>query len=421
MLSKTAIIEVTEYKELYLLNSISQSLLSLNIGSPLFLVGDWTRSKYFKKISYHYEMVCYQSDFEKFNSILYQIVQTNETRKYFIDAPHLTIQQKKKQKNQNQSSVIRLISVNGSKFKITLKCLKNDSLMDDFNNRDFTINALYFELNSKRLLFPNGDLSDFKNKIMRTLRSPSETFGGQINLFFRFIEFVIRYNLVIHSDIIQYFKNLSAKHDIFEKEVNFNQNNFNSTIKKFFSKHYVSEMLQLMLQLNLIDFFILDFKNQRLFNEVFSDVILLAKKLELSLKQDFVEFIGKTYANNQFPKVFYTKARIFLISFVFFKLDSNYASNFLKVFFYNNKVVSKECLDIQLHLHRLLVKPNPTRNEFIEQELISEVTDLINEFSFDKSKWSFLFVFKVTRDFLLDRNMRSIWTNLINESSLVKI
>ena len=175
--------------------------------------------------------------------MLNQIIVTEEAKTYFADLSEQSTHHKKKSKYWHQSLVIRLLSISGNKFKITFEVLKNDSIIDDFQNRDFTINAFYCELNNKRLLKIEDGLTEFDNRIMRTIKLPAQTFDGQINLFFRFIEFVIRYDLVIHSDIIQYFNGLSAKHDIFEETQNSHQKNFNSTNKKFFSKHYVSEML----------------------------------------------------------------------------------------------------------------------------------------------------------------------------------
>ena len=49
MFMNAVTIEITEPEELFLLNAICQSLWSLNTDFPLFLVGEWIRSKFFQK------------------------------------------------------------------------------------------------------------------------------------------------------------------------------------------------------------------------------------------------------------------------------------------------------------------------------------------------------------------------------------
>ena len=128
-------------------------------------------------------MVCYRSDFKDLSSMLYEIATTNEAKQHFNEMLDLSPKLKNKSKWPIQSIVIKLFSFNRNKFKLSLDIIKNNSIIDDYNSRIFTINAMYCELNSKRLLKFDEYLSDFENKIIRTVKLSSEMFGRKISLF----------------------------------------------------------------------------------------------------------------------------------------------------------------------------------------------------------------------------------------------
>lgn len=393
---KQSSIEISEPEELFLLNKFKEILDSQSSESPMFLVGDWVRSKFFKRVCYHYELVCYEKDFESLSGKVSCLLQQEEATLLF-KKQRIVKKNSKQKMGKNFSIIIRFFSLNGNKYKISLDRLRNNSFKEDLVSRDFTINSVYLDLNSKSLVANEFALPDFENGIIRTIRSPFETFHNKINLFFRCFEFAVRYNLKVHPEIKKYFSTLNAQTEVFQMAIDFQLNNFNASTKKFFSKHYVSKMMSQMLEVGVIDFFMMSFEDKRVFEGIFKSILLLMEKLELSFLGEFKELMNKTYEGS-FPKVFYTKARMFLISFVFFRIDPDYSRDFLSMFLYNKKAVPMECLELHKKLHLLLEES--LRNEKNKSQVadFEKVISLIEDCSFDKSKWGFLFVYKVVRE-----------------------
>lgn len=392
-----AAIEIIDNEELFLLKSMKETLDILEKNVPLYLVGDWTRAKFFQKVSYHYELLCHKENFDLLKNKLIQVFNDKQILNVFNEVAFPTNGSKFK-REKNKSMVIRLFTKNGNKYKVSLNILFNNSLLDDLISRDFTINALYCDLNKKVLVEYNDAFDDFHNKTMRTIRSPNDTFENQINLFFRFIEFVVRYDLTICDDIVQYFSHNKNGRSIFLKAHECQHNNLYSSTKKFFSKHYVSEMLKLMVSINVIDFFILNFKNPMTFVDIFEKVIDLVARLETCLLKEFKDLMKKEYPLG-IPKVFFTKARLLLISLVFCFYDPLYAHEFLRVFFYNNKNVSGECFDLHMKLCEIISNENEFTTEVYHQLVQNQAIELIGQNTFDKSKWALIFAVKVIWDY----------------------
>ena len=393
---KQTSIEVVEPEELLLLNEFKAVLDSEPVETSLYVVGDWPRSKFLNGVCYHFELMCYEDNFDRLKGKLFKLLIAQKTSQLFGELKPISKTQKRK--NERDLSVIfRLLSLKGNKYKISLNVFKNNSIEKDVISRDFTINSVYLNLRDKSLVEYECALADFERRIIRTIRSPFETFNGQINLFFRFFEFLARYELTVDPDIRLFFSKMNVRRDVFQQAVDFQLSNFNSSAKKFFSKHYLSKMICQMQELGLTDFFIINFRDRGVFEKVLESTVILIDKLELSFLKDFKELIEETYKEG-FPKVFYTKARIFLISFVFFRIDPIYSSDFLRVFLYNNKTVPLECLELHKKLHRVLDESIMNQKSTNCVADFNEVISLIEECSFDKSKWGFLYVYKIVSE-----------------------
>jgi tRNA nucleotidyltransferase (CCA-adding enzyme) len=77
------------------------------------------------------------------------------------------------------------------------------SAYEDAMRRDFTINSLFYNLNTQQVEdFTNMGLDDLNNKIIRTPLPPSLTFQDDPLRILRAIRFSARYNFTLHPDII---------------------------------------------------------------------------------------------------------------------------------------------------------------------------------------------------------------------------
>lgn len=394
---KLSAVVVTESEELFLLNTFVTVLAASPSDTPLFLVGDWPRSKMFSKVSYHFELVCFRKDFDRTRSLLTASLASPEAGRFFKDhIPPNTPHQPHTRAHSGLSLTIRLFTHNGNKYKVSLDCVRNDNLLADLASRDFSINALYCDLQTKKLVAQQDFFSDFERKIIRAIRPPEQTFGHHVNLFFRFIEFMVRYDLEVHPDIAAYFKSIDPARDIFQAAVDLQPNNLYSSAKKFFSKHYVGQMFAVMDRLGLLSFFQLDFRDPPRFCRSFVKVLPYLELLEPMLKMAMPPELAEIYPDGV-PKVFFTKARIFLIAQVMNRTDPFYSQTFLKMFLYNGKDVSKELCQVMDELNRLLDTPVEDLAQGNEGRVYTRLRQVLDSVSVDKSQWAFLLVFQVLR------------------------
>ncbi|HOK39667.1 MAG TPA: CCA tRNA nucleotidyltransferase [bacterium] len=82
---------------------------------------------------------------------------------------------------------------------------------EDAKRRDFTINALYYDVNKNKVLdFVNG-VADLKNKIIRAVGAPDERFQEDKLRIIRAIRFAIRLNFKIEKKTYQSIKKFANK------------------------------------------------------------------------------------------------------------------------------------------------------------------------------------------------------------------
>lgn len=66
------------------------------------------------------------------------------------------------------------------------------SLMDDLKSRDFTMNGLYYEVVSKKVIDLSGQgIRDIKNRRLRTIGTYNETFDLDYGRLLRLVRFKI--------------------------------------------------------------------------------------------------------------------------------------------------------------------------------------------------------------------------------------
>ncbi len=386
-------IAVTEPEELFLLNTFVDCLTSLPPDTQLFLVGDWPRSKLFKKVSYHFELVCLQYDFERLRGLLCHFLGSPASQQHFRTQVFPS-KGGTGRKEVSQSMTIRLFTHRGNKYKVSLDCLRNDSLTDDLAVRDFSINALYCNVGTQELLAFRDFYSDFSHRLIRTIRPPEATFGHHINIFFRFVEFSVRYQLSISPQIKGYFRTIDPRTDIFQAALDQQPNNLFSSSKKFFSKHYVGQMLHLMAELGLLDFFKLDYAGSCDFQRAFAATLRLLDSLELLLRAPMPPVLVAAYPDGM-PKVFFTKTRMFLIAQALHPHDPVYALAFLRVFLYNGKEPAEELLRLIQEVDLLLSPGAPTSRQDTLAMPPPSLVKLLRSISVDKSQWAFVLVFQV--------------------------
>ena len=372
--------EIEDPEEVYILKILKSMVHDVHCVVPLFLVGDWPRSRILKYQAFHFEALCFSTSFDYFSEKL---------RKIFLslpeDAPFVKPSTLKSLTADDAypygKCIFRLTSKNQKKYKISLEIIFQDDLFLDLKTRDFSLNSLYFNIVKDCFIQDSNVNFDFENLILRTIRTPKETFTDQINLFFRLFEYQARFNLKIDREIFEYFQSVDAS-KILKVAAQTQRNNFKSSSNKFFSKHYLWQMLRAMTDLNAIGFFRLDYKAGTSFHLLWKICVEILFEMEKIFSTGLDDFILSEYPNGC-SQVFYTKARLFCIVLIFFIVDPQYSLNFMSIFIYNGKEVSEECKNVLKLLSQLLLfYPESSKSSKMTQTIES-----LNSVNFDSSKW----------------------------------
>lgn len=77
----------------------------------------------------------------------------------------------------------------------------------DVNRRDLTINALFYNLNTKEIIDYVGGIEDIKNRVVRTVGEPHKRFEEDKLRILRAIRFSVRTNTKLDSEIDKYLSN----------------------------------------------------------------------------------------------------------------------------------------------------------------------------------------------------------------------
>ena len=76
-----------------------------------------------------------------------------------------------------------------------------DSIEVDSSRRDFTINAIYFDLVKGEFVDFCGGIEDLQNRVIKTVRQPKETLAVDPARIFRMIQFSLRLNFDIDPEV----------------------------------------------------------------------------------------------------------------------------------------------------------------------------------------------------------------------------
>jgi|AGTN01.2.fsa_nt_gi tRNA nucleotidyltransferase/poly(A) polymerase len=89
-------------------------------------------------------------------------------------------------------------------------CVKlTGDINKDAFRRDFTINAIYFDIKNSRYVDPAGGIEDIKNKIIRTTRAPEEVFKEDALRILRLVRLAASTGFFIEENALKAAKNLS--------------------------------------------------------------------------------------------------------------------------------------------------------------------------------------------------------------------
>jgi len=349
------LVTIKDEEELFIVSTMQDIVLQDKSLRYVYLVGGWMRAKLLKAYTYDFEFLCHEADFSKLTERMIDRLGGKPPSSPFLKCRF--VKSERNPANANNSRplfILTLLSKENRKYKLSLKTLHENSMESDKTTRDFTINSIYCDVKRREVFDPAGGIADFEAKRLRTVGSVAATFKHNIHLFFRLLEFSVRYSLKIDPKIQAYLNlEIDPFTGIFCHYKNTNSANLTACVKKFFCKHYLGEMILLAVKINFITFFRLSFINKELFNGIYLRVGVLMKQLEHSYETKAA--LLKGLYKDKVPKDFYFKGRMFLVAFVFFPHDENYATEFLNTFLFITKSnAAKQSLKLIKDLYQLI-------------------------------------------------------------------
>jgi len=359
-------------------------------------VGSWPRAKLTATECFEYEIKCLLLDFNAYKQELINLLESEECGKIFPIRRRSQAKSKTSISNANTSLMFRLTSVDCKQYKLSLKHLVSDDLLTDAQGRDFTCNALYCNVGTKVFCDPLDGIEDTLKGVLRTVGPPQHIFSTDANLFFRLFEFSVKYGFSMHSDIIKYLKTRRGFNEVLNQSTPSQIKTLCSAVRKFFYKSYVPDMIRLIVELNFVDFFRLNFADKELFRRVFSCLPDVFELVAASLNGPFGRLLLEKQST-QNSKAFLMKARLFTVSFFSYVFQPSYGFEFLKMFLHDNKKLPTEYAFLMAELHRVADQrlrcfKSTDISPFSDSEE-AEVCEVITKYECDKSCWVFLLVY----------------------------
>lgn len=99
-----------------------------------------------------------------------------------------------------------------------INCKFTDDIEIDARRRDFTCNALYYDIKRDKIVDLVGGVNDINNRILRTVREPEQTLREDALRIMRMVRFAIQLGFRIEEDTLQNAKKYSSQLKDISKE-----------------------------------------------------------------------------------------------------------------------------------------------------------------------------------------------------------
>ena len=91
-------------------------------------------------------------------------------------------------------------------FSSGMMSIPSDRDISETESRNFTINAMMFDIKDRKVIDEFGGMEDIKNRVIRTVSSPDLSFKDKQNRVIKCIELATRLNFTISEDIVDFYK-----------------------------------------------------------------------------------------------------------------------------------------------------------------------------------------------------------------------
>lgn len=156
--------------------------------------------------------------------------------------------------------------------------IDNVSMLEDANRRDFTMNALYYDIDNQEIIDLVGGINDINNNVLRTVGEANQRFSEDRLRILRAIRFVSRFEMTISYKIHKALmtdhrlKNISPIDDISQERI----------IDELFK---MNDYCRKNNKINAWNDYVYLLSEYDLFNEMFYNILILDKTKPLTIKQ----------------------------------------------------------------------------------------------------------------------------------------
>ena len=301
--------------ELKLISSIKNTFNDLNIKQErMYIVGGFVRDKLLGNPIRDYDILCWQNIFPKVENYLYKNAKKLGIKN--CNSHQLSA------KNCKGDSIFRF-TLNGTEIEIKSY---NCKLKEDTKKRDFTINAVYYDIFTEMLVDYCSGILDIFKKILRTVNDFNKTFYDSFERFIRLARFNVKDFTIeesLYNDVNKFFN--AKKY----RSLKINWKSVSLQLDRFFESKDTRYLFNNLRQLSILGSLHKPLPNASHTKMIYDQCLIILEKLEIVLNNP--EF--KHYIHNYFANVNYNNACINLkkaaVAYVFTRIPNS--SSFISI------------------------------------------------------------------------------------------
>ena len=278
--------EHKEKENLPLLNETEKEMIKIfhtifeDLNLPfkgLYLVGGFVRDKILNKPIRDYDFAIFYNIFSEFS----KYVRNNKDNLGFTDYTEITL----------KSPLVKgdkLIKFYYMDIEIEVKMIHTNILKDSYK-RDFTINAIYFDIFKMKIYDFHNGLDHLQSRIIKTINSEEDTFKGSFDRYFRLARFATN-KFTIDKSLSQYV--LSYFKEKWYKDDRIKQRQIGLQIDRVFNSDESAHIFKNLVKLNIINYLHNRIIDPSALRSIYKKTYQILKFLDILFKKtEFYQYI----------------------------------------------------------------------------------------------------------------------------------
>jgi len=351
----------------------------------LFISGGWVRDKLMGMEAFDFDIVIGgENGLEELTNAIDEFYTDHQVMSR-IHQPFIAALDEFPMKGADVVSIKYKNVENSKSYDFGIRKIDGNSIEDDCYSRDFTINAIYYNVRKFEVYSPVGGIDHLEEGLIKTVNEVQKTFYRSPTRIFRFFTLLQKYRFKVDRKLEIYLKNTDFWEDFHERYAKLYPHRLKLAVKKLFKHKHMYEILRRGQEYGFEKFFSLghEFDNAEfttIFNQMLEVLANLPNKMEAWSKD-----IIRDYYGGKLPTNYYFKVRCYLIAFVIGYYNTEWMYEFMEKY-----------MDFSQQDCKALGRFFDFLSEDIEsppQNFMALVKEQLRELSVDKEgKWTILFV-----------------------------